>query len=894
MVEDSVADAKLTVAALRRAGHDVEHQRIDSEDAMRAALAEQVWDVVTCDWAMPRFSAAAALAVVKESGLDLPFIIVSGTIGEELAVDMMRAGAHDYVLKDRLARLAPALERELRDARARAQQRHAATELAATEARYRRIVENTNQGVWVIDAEGKTSFLNERMAQLLGLAANEMIGRTPAEFLHAEDRASFAIAREHHRGGASYQHEARLLRPDGAMVWTLIESSPITDAEGAHVASFAMVMDVTARKQAEASLRVSEERFRSLWESSIILITISNLHGEIVDVNEGFARVLGYSREELLSGRIRWPDLTPPAWTDADRAALAQLAATGVAPPWEKELVAKDGSRVPILAGAVMLEANEGITIAIDLSERKRVDKALYERMKTASLTTDIGFALTTHDTLSGMLQKCSDAIVRHLDAVFARIWTVEPASNQLELQASAGLHAQPVGQTRKPIADLEIGKSYPLVINSELVGVIEMFSREGLTAAVREAMGAVADAIAVGIRRNRAEQAKESLEAQLRQAQKLEAIGSLAGGVAHDFNNILSVILSYSEFIQSDLEPGHVVLGDVAEIHAAAMRAAGLTRQLLAFSRQQMLQPRVLDLGEVICDLESMLRRLLSEDIDLTITIDPEVGNIYADPGQIEQVLMNLVVNARDAMGSGGIVTIETAKVDVDAAFATDHIGVTPGPHAKVSVTDTGEGMSAEVRARIFEPFFTTKEKGKGTGLGLSTVFGIVRQSNGAIFVDSTPGVGTTFEVYLPVSTETADVPEVSRSTILGGSETILLCEDEVPVRTLARTVLTRKGYRVLEAQNGGEALLLCEQHASIDLLVTDVVMPMMSGRQLAERLRAIRPELRVLYMSGYTEDAVVRHGIFTDQLAFLQKPITPDVMARKVREVLDSPRGA
>ncbi len=892
LIEDSPSDARLTVAALHRAGHQVETLRVETESEMRAALAERTWDVITCDWAMPQFSAPAALAVLRSLELDVPFIILSGTVGEELAVDMMRAGAHDYVLKDRIARLAPAVERELRDARDRAQQRRAASELAATEARYRRIVETTNQGVWMIDAAGKTTFLNERMAQLLGRTVPDILGRTLGEFLDEEGRAGLAAAVAQHRSAAPYQHEVRFLRADGSWLWALVESSPLVDAEGNHAGSFAMVMDVTARKQAEASLRISEDRFRALWESGIILITISDLHGRIVDVNEGFGRALGYTREELIAGDVQWSELTPAKWTDADRIAVAQLAKHGVATPWEKELIAKDGTRVPILAGAVML-ANEGITLAIDLSERKRVDKALYERVKTAALTANVGIALTARTTLPEMLQECSEAIVRNLDAVFARIWIRDPRSNTLELQASAGTHAQPSGLTRIRFGELEVGKSYPMIVGGELVGVIEMFAREGFADAVVGGMRAVADAIAVGVRRNRAEQAKETLEAQLRQAQKLEAIGSLAGGIAHDFNNMLSVILTYSDLIQDDLEPGHPSRGDVAEIHTAAVRASGLTRQLLAFSRQQVLQPRVLDLDHVIRDLESMLRRLLSEDIELVIASDPTVGNIHADPGQIEQVLMNLVVNARDAMPAGGRVVIETASVYLDAAFAAEHVGVTAGPHAMLRVKDAGEGMSPEVRARIFEPFFTTKEQGKGTGLGLSTVFGIVQQSGGSIFVDSELGVGTSFTVYLPITTAPVELVAATRKQITGGSETILLCEDEGQVRALARTVLTRQGYRVIEAQNGGEALLLCEQHPGIDLLVTDVVMPMMSGRQLAERLRTLRPQLKVLYMSGYTDDAIVRHGILTEELAFLQKPLTPDALSRKVREVLDTARG-
>ena len=926
LIEDSPVDAKLVVAALRRGGHVFEFERVDSEAAMRSALASGTWDLITCDWAMPAFSAPVALSIVKESGLDIPFIIVSGTVGEELAVDAMRAGANDYVIKDRLARLAPAVDRELRDATVRRAQRRAAADLRASEERYRRIVENTNQGVWVMDLEGRTTFLNERMAQLLGSTVSEVMGRSPAEFLDDHGRARLVASVERHRMGLSQQDEVRFVRADGSSIFALLESTPVLDADGRYAGAFAMVMDITDRRKAEASLRLSEARFRGLWESGIILITTSDRTGLILDVNDAFARALGYSRDELISGRVRWHDLTPPEWAASDEIALSQLATRGAAQTWEKELIAKDGRRVPVLAGAVMLDDNEGIAIAIDLTERKLVDRALYERMKSAALTAEVGIALGHEKSLQAMLRRCTEAIVKHLGAAFARIWTVDAGATVLELQASAGMYTHVDGaHGRVPVGKFKIGRiaqdrephltndvqrdpwigdpawasrermvafaGYPLIVGSELIGVVAMFAREPLSDAAFQGLRSIADAIAIGIQRKRAESVKDALEAQLRQAQKLEAIGSLAGGVAHDFNNILSVILSYSEMMKSDLEPGHAMIGDVDEINSAALRAARLTRQLLAFSRQQVLQPRVLDLNEVVRDLKSMLRRLLSEDVELAINADAPAGNVHADPGQIEQVLMNLVVNARDAMPSGGTVTIETASVNLDASFAAEHVGVTPGPHVMLSVTDTGHGMDSVVRARIFEPFYTTKEKGKGTGLGLSTVFGIIRQSGGTIWVESEPGVGTSFKAYLPeVAAGTDATTAEARPALKRGTETILLCEDEEPVRVLARTILTRNGYRVLEARNGGEALMLCEQHPSIELLLTDVVMPMMSGRQLAERLRTIRPDLRVLYMSGYTDDAILRHGVLRDEIEFLHKPITPDMLARKVREVLDA----
>jgi len=390
---------------------------------------------------------------------------------------------------------------------------------------------------------------------------------------------------------------------------------------------------------------------------------------------------------------------------------------------------------------------------------------------------------------------------------------------------------------------------------------------------------------------RARAERALRHSEEQLRQAQKMEAVGRLAGGVAHDFNNLLSVILTYVQMAVATMDEGNPVREDLVEVHTAAVKAAALTRQLLLFSRQEPAQTVVLDLHDALKGLHRMIRRIVGEDIELILVPPPAGGRVRADPSHIEQVIMNLVVNARDAMPRGGKLTIETSNVVVDPELGR-LLSAPPGDYVMMSVSDTGVGIHPEVQARIFDPFFTTKEAGKGTGLGLSTVFGIVKQSAGTIWVESELAVGTTFKIYLPRVDDVADAPEAPAAPVeLGGAETILVVEDDAQVRAVANDILTRFGYRVLSTAAAEQAIELCATHQGpIDLLVTDVVMPNMSGPELARRLAASRPQMKVICMSGYTDDSVVRHGMAEAGVGYLQKPITPLGLASKVRAVLDA----
>jgi two-component system cell cycle sensor histidine kinase/response regulator CckA len=630
VAEDVPDDAALIEQELRRAGLAIATRRVETEAAFRRALQEFAPDVILTDHSMPHFTAADALRIAQEAHSEAPVIVVTGSLDEETAVEYLKAGAADYIVKHHLERLAPAIARALDLKRARAEQAQAEDARRHTEEQYRTLVEGVRDVIFALTPDGAIAALNPAFEAITGWSRAEWLGKPFEGLVHPAD-----------------VHEALEL--------------------------FGRVLRGEPRPTSQFRVRT----------------------------RKGEARIVEFS-------------------------ASAQL---------------RDGRLVGILG------------IGRDATERVL-------------------------------------------------------------------------------------------------------------------------------------------LEQQLRQAQKMEAIGRLAGGIAHDFNNILTAITGYVDLLLEDLPPGDARRHDAQEIRTAADRAAGLTRQLLAFSRQQVLQPRVVGLNGLVADIEKMLRRVLGEDIDLATRLEPALGAVKADPGQLEQVIMNLAVNARDAMPQGGKLTIETANAALDESYAREHFPATPGRYVLLAVSDTGTGMTPEVQAHLFEPFFTTKERGKGTGLGLATVYGIVKQSGGFIWVYTEPSHGSTFKVYLPRVDASVEPREATAPTGVGrGTETVLLAEDEAPVRAVARQILERHGYHVIEAPSAEAALDLARRYSGhIHLLLTDVVMPGLSGHDLAKQLAALRPDVRVIYMSGYTDDAITRHGVLEPGLAYVQKPFTPEGIARKVREVLDA----
>jgi two-component system, cell cycle sensor histidine kinase and response regulator CckA len=775
----------------------------------------------------------------------------------------------------------------------------------------------------VLGSDGLLRRVNGAWQRVLGWTPPELLGRRNDWLVHPDDVVSVDAGRkEMMKSEGRFTREVRLRCKDGSyriIHWTALS---VPSEQGFYL----LGRDVTEERRAEALLRASEQRYKVLFNGSPISKWLYDTETlRFLEVNDTAVRTYGYSREEFLAMTLK--DIRPPEDLPLFDAGMTKLneaeANHGL---WRHRR--KDGKIIDVEVTALPLELSGRRVRLIatrDLSEQRAWEAQLLERASLSELTADVGIALTRGDTLREILQVCAEATVTRLGVTLTKIWTLDADKGLLELQASAGselaldgpfsripLEAasliSAIARLRKPHCtnavadDREMGDpiwfarqgftsfaGHPLLVDGQVVGVTASFSKKPFSEATIKTLNVVADAIALGVRRKLVERSKSDLEAQLRQAQRMEAVGSLAGGIAHDFNNLLSVILSYSSMLVTDLPEGDRVREDLLQIKAAGERAAALTRQLLAFSRRQILQPRVLDLNEIVTGLESMLHRLIGETIDFATfpAAEPAMANV--DPAQMEQVIVNLAVNARDAMPRGGKLTIELQQVVLDAAYRKGHAEVVPGSYVLLAVSDTGTGMDEATQARIFEPFFTTKEVGKGTGLGLSTVFGIVRQSGGHIWVYSEPGRGTTFKVYLPSAAQQpkAVTPAAEAVADLRGSEVVLLVEDEDQVRKLAQAILTRAGYQVIEAPNGGEALRIGVPVPRIDLLLTDMVMPRLSGVSLAAQLCVLRPGLRVVFMSGYTDTSVGEQGL-PPGAAFIQKPFTPDTLLRKVRQAL------
>ncbi|HWQ52351.1 MAG TPA: PAS domain S-box protein [Bryobacteraceae bacterium] len=760
------------------------------------------------------------------------------------------------------------------------------TSLVESEARLRAYLESASEGILVVDREGRIDFVNAKTEALFGYTRAELMG-IPMEILvperyrkaHTSDRARFAADPRTRPMGTRMSLAGR--RKDGSEFPVEVGLSAVSIGGGLMQIGF--INDISARRQVEDALRQSEQRIRNLLETTSDCVWETDEHGVFTYISPQVFKILGYEPEELI-GKTPF-DLMPE--DEARRAREFHAAMSAEAKPFqhfETVVLHKFGHALLLEANAVPWFDQHGVFrgyrgIDRDITERHRAGEAL--RRSEASLARAQRIAHLGNweqDPLTGELQ-WSDEVYR--------IFNVSPEEPPTREIFYERVHPEDRPAVRAAVdAAMDAGRPYNLDHRIVLPDGTERHVREHAEV-VRLEDGGVR---LVGTVQDITEYKR--LEEQLRQSQRMEAVGRLAGGVAHDFNNLLTIISGYSELLTTDIPPGTPQRKDLDEVIRAAERAASLTRQLLAFSRRQILQMKTLNLNTVVADLDKMLRRLIGEDIRLTLELDPHLGATKADPTQIEQVIMNLAVNARDAMPRGGRLLLETGNVNLDETYSLDHPEVQPGSYVMLAVSDDGIGMSAKTISHIFEPFFTTKPRDKGTGLGLSTVYGIVKQSGGSIFVYSEPGRGSTFKIYLPrvdthaVGKVPAAVPLASR-----GAETVLVVEDETGVRALIRAILESSGYTVLDAQRGADAVEILRSRTSpVNLMVTDVVMPEMSGCELAEHARTMAPEMKVLFISGYTDEAIVHHGVLEAGIPFLQKPFTHQALTRKIRELLDN----
>jgi two-component system cell cycle sensor histidine kinase/response regulator CckA len=675
-----------------------------------------------------------------------------------------------------------------------------------------------------------------------------------------------------------------------ARTWNFTDSLlgiSIPQAAGGLIALLVVFHFYSARQQfrihrirREVSER--EEVFRLISDHAADLIAVVDMEGRRIYNSLSYEKVLGYTQEEL-KGSASLEQVHPLDRERVKRAA-EQARATGEGATLEYRIRHKDGSwRVLESTSSVIKDAKGAaeklIIVNRDVTERKRASEAL--RMIESgfrSVIENAPYGIYVADE-AGHLLRVNPALHKMLG--YESQAELEKMNLAWDIYTDASLHQRifETATAQKSFKDLEIEwkRKDGRIARARCSGLLVREPSEGKT---------YIEVFAEDVTETR------SLERQLQVAQKMEAVGRLSGGIAHDFNNLLSVIIGYSQVLKKRLDETNPLREHAEEIEKAGQRAASLTRQLLAFSRQQVLSPAPLSLNALITDMGKMIPRLIGEDIDLMLQLDPAIGSVVADQGQIEQVVMNLVVNARDAMPSGGQLVIETANVILDERFTADHPGSRAGRYVVLAVTDTGTGMSPQTLAHIFEPFFTTKEAGKGTGLGLATVYGVVKQSGGYIWVDSELGKGSSFRTYLPQAEKTARPEKViaAPAKSFRGSETVLLVEDSDALRKLAGSLLEQNGYHVLSAASGAEALVLAGKMAGrIHLLLTDVIMPGMNGKVLADHLLPLRAGLKVLFMSGYTRSAIADHGALESRTHLLQKPFSEEALLEKVREVLD-----
>jgi two-component system, cell cycle sensor histidine kinase and response regulator CckA len=764
------------------------------------------------------------------------------------------------------------------------------------------VLQGADLGSWDWNFKTGTIRFNDRWTQMLGYQLDELEPNRQSweKLVHPDDRSWVQEVLNSHLEGKTvfYQTEYRLRHKSGRWIWVLDKGRVIArDAEGNPLRMAGTHLDITERKRAEEELQASNTFLETIIEHGPFSTWISDDEGTLIRMNQACRDLLHVTDEELVGKYNVFEDNIVE-----EQGAIPLIKRVFEHGEQVQFILCYDSSQLRSLQLKETSQTVLEITISPVLDTQKRVVHAIIQHR-------DISERLRAEESLR-MSEERFRRLVKNSTDVIALVnencvvsWISGPVEEIFgfkpeEMIGTCGfnyIHPDYVERTMEAFSEL--------VKQSGQVERVEyrLRHKSGNWFAA-ETVGSnllndpVVNGIVVNIReiseRKNAELERNKLQEQLQQAMKMEAVGRLAGGVAHDFNNLLTVIAGNVELARMKLTPPDPLLQSLDQIYKASESAASLTRQLLAFSRRQIIEPKILDLNELVDSLLKMLTRIIGEDITLQINLSEELGFVKVDPGQFEQVLVNLAINARDAMPEGGQLFIETANIQLDEEYCAYHSQLEPGEFVMLAVSDTGHGMDERVKNHLFEPFFTTKAQGRGTGLGLATIFGTVKQAGGSIEVYSEVGQGTTFKIYLPRVEGLAkrlvkDKPEVD---LVHGSETVLLVEDEASVRDLALIILKRLGYKVLHASNGGEAFMLLEKHPErIDLLMTDVVMPGINGRELAERLLKLHPEMKVLFTSGYTEDVIIHHGVIDENLNFIGKPYSMQALSRKIREILD-----